>query len=629
MRTIAKVALLAMVVLVLAACQPVAAPTAPPVDTAVPPAAGPTTPAESAAPGFNLAGTHWVLSSLNGSLPLPGASVTLQFDPDGSATGSDGCNRFRTTYTQDGASLTFGQPMASTMMACPEPVMNQATAFAAALAATTDFTATSRQLILRAGDEILATFVADSQSLDGTAWDVISYNNGREAVVSLLLGTEITANFGANDELTGNAGCNQYLASYSISGNAIEIGTPGTTFRFCPEPEGVMDQEFEYLNALQSAATYSFQGDLLEMRTAADQTAVVMVRKVIVDLPAPEPEPAPEAATPTGRVTGTQTLNIRSGPGTNFPVIGAARNGDEGEIIGRSADGGWWQVSAPALPGGAGWVSVDFVLATNVENVPVVAAPSPPPSTPTRVPPPPTPTPLPQATALPPTATPAAEISFWADRTTINQGQCATLNWSVQNVQAIWVYPRGEPYSRFPRTGQGSEVVCPPVTTTYEMRVLMLDGSTIFRTITINVIAPAPTVPPAPTAPPPPTATPAPAPDPLAGTRWEVVNYNNGSAITTLLPDTRITMDFGTDGRITGRAGCNSYSAGYRVNGSGITIEQPAATSLWCGEPKGVMDQEANFLAALQSAATFRIDGNLLDMRTAADQIAVIANRAP
>ena len=151
----------------------------------------------------------------------------------------------------------------------------------------------------------------------------------------------------------------------------------------------------------------------------------------------------------------------------------------------------------------------------------------------------------------------------------------------------------------------------------------MLDGSTIFREITINVIAPAPTVPPAP------TATPAPAPDPLAGTRWEVVNYNNGSAITTLLPETRITLDFGTDGRITGRAGCNSYSAGYRVNGSSIAIEQPAATSLWCAEPAGIMDQEAAFLAALQSAATFRVDGNMLEMRTAADQMVIIASRAP
>jgi heat shock protein HslJ len=610
MKTTTTVTLLAIVVLALAACVAPAAPVA-----VTPQAATPETVPPAAVPA--LAGTSWVLSSLGGSLPLQGATVTLQFNTDGSATGSDGCNRFRTTYTQSGASLTFKQPAASTMMACPEPVMNQATAFMAALAGTTDFTASDRQLILRAGAEILATFVADSQSLAGTAWDVISYNNGREAVVSLLPGIEITANFGANGEVTGNAGCNEYFASYSVNGNAIEIGTPGSTFRFCPEPAGVMDQEFEYLKALQSAATYSIQGDLLEMRTAADQTALVMIRKAILDLPAPAPEPA----TPKGRVVGTQSLNVRSGPGANFPIIGAARAGDEGEIIGRSADGGWWAVSVPSAPGGVGWVSVDFVLATNVENVPVIAAPPPPPPAPTSPPPPPTPTPLPQATA-----TPSAEIAFWADRTSINQGQCATLNWSVQNVQAVWVYPRGAPYSQFPRTGQGSEQVCPSITTTYEMRVLMRDGSTTIREVTINVTPAAPTATPVPA----PTATPAPAPDPLAGTRWEVVNYNNGrGAVVTLVPDTRISMDFGTDGQVTGRAGCNNYFASYRASGASITIGPPGSTSMLCAEPEGVMDQEAEFLAALQSAATFHIDGNMLEMRSAADQIAIVASRAP
>ena len=145
--------------------------------------------------------------------------------------------------------------------------------------------------------------------------------------MGLIEGTEISASFGVEGDLTGNAGCNEYFTSYATSGNAIEIGQIGSTFRLCPEPEGVMQQEQEYLMALQSAATYSFQGDLLEMRTAADQTALVMVRKVVVDLPAPDPTPA----TPKGRVTGAQALNIRSGPGVAFPVIGVARNGDEGE----------------------------------------------------------------------------------------------------------------------------------------------------------------------------------------------------------------------------------------------------------------------------------------------------------
>ena len=92
----------------------------------------------------------------------------------------------------------------------------------------------------------------------------------------------------------------------------------------------------------------------------------------------------------------------------------------------------------------------------------------------------------------------------------------------------MWVYPRGERYYRFPRVGQGSETVCPGTTTTYEMRILMRDGTTTFREVTVNVAGPVP------------TAMPTLAPDPLAGTRWEVVNYNNGQgALVTLLDGSR------------------------------------------------------------------------------------------
>src|SRR4051812_39608286 len=77
-----------------------------------------------------LSGTSWVLSSLNGQLPLPGTPVTLQFDASGTASGADGCSRYSTTYTvKKGTSITFGQPTAATMMACAEPVMTQATAY--------------------------------------------------------------------------------------------------------------------------------------------------------------------------------------------------------------------------------------------------------------------------------------------------------------------------------------------------------------------------------------------------------------------------------------------------------------------------------------------------------------------
>jgi heat shock protein HslJ len=182
----------------------------------------------------------------------------------------------------------------------------------------------------------------------------------------------------------------------------------------------------------------------------------------------------------------------------------------------------------------------------------------------------------------------------------------------------VWVYPQGERYYRFPRTGQGSEQVCPIRTTTYEMRVLLRDGATTFREVTINVVGP------------PPTVAPSPEPDPLAGTRWEVVNYNNGQgAVVTLIDGSRIALDFSTDGQVSGNAGCNSYFTSYQVNRSNITVGKPATTSLLCAEPEGVMEQEAEFLVALEMAATFRIDGDVLEMRTAGDEIAIFATRVP
>ena len=133
-------------------------------------------------------------------------------------------------------------------------------------------------------------------------------------------------------------------------------------------------------------------------------------------------------------------MNVRTGPGTNFPVIGVAPFGREGEIIGRSGDGAWWVVAVPAAPGGMGWVVASDVAASDAADVPIIASPAPPVVIiPT---PAPTPTPRPQ-----PTATPSAQMSFTADRTTITQGECTTLRWSVENVQAALVYPQGSPTS--------------------------------------------------------------------------------------------------------------------------------------------------------------------------------------
>ena len=89
------------------------------------------------------------------------------------------------------------------------------------------------------------------------------------------------------------------------------------------------------------------------------------------------PAPPPGAMTATALVA----VNVRSGPGVEYPSYGVAQVGIKGEVIGVSADGGWWvvKISPDKVPEGQGWVSAEYVQIDNATEVPVIDAPPPPP----------------------------------------------------------------------------------------------------------------------------------------------------------------------------------------------------------------------------------------------------------
>lgn len=104
--------------------------------------------------------------------------------------------------------------------------------------------------------------------------------------------------------------------------------------------------------------------------------------------------PAPTAPDTSGQPTLQVTapnLNIRAGPGTNFPIIDAMKTGDSAIIVGRNAAKSWWVIQKGQT---RGWCISDTAYSQVVgdtTNVPVVASP---------------PTPIPSA--APPTNPPAA-----------------------------------------------------------------------------------------------------------------------------------------------------------------------------------------------------------------------------
>jgi heat shock protein HslJ len=99
----------------------------------------------------------------------------------------------------------------------------------------------------------------------------------------------------------------------------------------------------------------------------------------------------------------------------------------------------------------------------------------------------------------------------------------------------------------------------------------------------------------------------------IEGTSWVVNAFNNGSGVfANLISGTEITAEFGTDGNLTGTAGCNNYTTGYEVDGEQITIGPTAVTAMMCQEPAGVMDQESAYLTALEKAVVYKNLGLLM-----------------
>ncbi len=140
--------------------------------------------------------------------------------------------------------------------------------------------------------------------------------------------------------------------------------------------------------------------------------------------------PPPDTTGPYG--IATNYLNVRSGPATNYPVLGIAAPSASATITGKSADSLWWQVSIGSqyASDGLGWVHGSYVAAYNVENVPVVEAPSPPPATE-----------IPPATSVPPTGTVTCELVAQdpIDGTTFKGGETFDMTWDLKNVgTATW-----------------------------------------------------------------------------------------------------------------------------------------------------------------------------------------------
>lgn len=439
----------------------------------------------------------------------------IQFLADGSVSIKADCNQVGGTYTVTDNQLTITTGP-STLVACPPGSLDQE--YLRQLSNTSSYFIKDGNLILEFKFDSGSMVFAPSApgGLAGTKWEVVSYNNGKQAVVSLVEDTSITLNFGKDGRVSGNASCNNYFGKYDVSGDILHVGALGTTFKLCHKPDGVMAQEQQYLTALQSADQFEIAGNTLTIR---DHSGAMQVVATMV-------EPASLAGTAwdvTGYNNGKQAV-VSVLLGTEITL----NFGEDNQVSGSAG-------------------------CNNYSG------------------------------------------SFESTDTTVTVGALAAT-------QRACVAPEGinEQEAQYLAALQNSA--------TYEIAGDMLTIRDNSGAMQVTAAKREPVT--------------------LTGADWNVTNYNNGKeAVVGLAADTKITLNFGTDGMVSGNSGCNTYSGGYTNTETTLQVEPLASTRMFCEKPAGVMDQEALYLLALQNAATYEISGNTLTIRDASGAMQVVAQR--
>jgi len=107
----------------------------------------------------------------------------------------------------------------------------------------------------------------------------------------------------------------------------------------------------------------------------------------------------------------------------------------------------------------------------------------------------------------------------------------------------------------------------------------------------------------------------APAVATLDGTSWKLVSYGPVATQIPAVADASASLLFDTNGRMSGNAGCNSYSGDYKAANGQITPGQMVSTMMACADLR--MTQEAAVLGVLNGTLKYEIEKDTLRIYSA------------
>ena len=221
-----------------------------------------------ASPSTSIIGA-WKLSAYGAAgAPTPAVATEqagVTFNTDGTVTGNSGCNGFGGNYTLEDNQVSFDQ-IASTLMACDDPLMAQEDAVHKVLTETAIYkiegdtlTITNHDSVLVLTRRTLTTAEPESAPLIGS-WK-LSSRGTRDTLSSALADVEAGLTFNEDGTLTGTSGCNEFGGNYTVDGNEITFNEIVSTLLLCGPP--VMEQEKAMYQILSETVAFQVEANTL------------------------------------------------------------------------------------------------------------------------------------------------------------------------------------------------------------------------------------------------------------------------------------------------------------------------------------------------------------------------------
>jgi heat shock protein HslJ len=421
-------------------------------------------------------------------------------------------------------------------------------------------------------------------------WYLVAYNDTRSSPGA----QEAFTLFNSNGTLIGYTGCKDLSASYQTDYNQISITNlnlgPGT----CPEAI-LQQQEDALIASLRSARSYFVADTALQIAGDAG-----FLSYSLSPVNRPEEILPPQAVIQVVPQSQIGQVVVFDGSASTGQVPLVSWKWDFGDGTTASGivvqhtfrDAGTFTVRLTVTDQrnqtGVATQQIHILAQPTSTTTPTVPAPTAPPAqpTPTRepTPEPATATPEPLPEPLPPQANIAGPgqgfigepVNFDASASQPGSSPIASFSWSLGNGVDLPASPDSSVAAIYNRAGD------------YEVTVIVVDANGLSSAATTRITIDAR----------------------LETAVWTLSSINSEL----LIPGTAITLQF-KEGELAGFSGCNTYAGGYSATDNGDGTYIVALTQLTTGRlacPRDIMEQENEYISALQQATSASIQENMI-----------------